>query len=40
MGMEIFLVVNITAMLIVFIIDTKQKRLAFQYHQAGAKKQS
>jgi len=39
MGMEIFLVVNITAMLIVFIIDTTQKQLAFQCQQAGATKQ-
>jgi hypothetical protein len=38
MGMEIFLDVTITAMLIVFIIDTGQKQLAYQCQQAGATK--
>jgi len=38
MGMEIFLVVTITAMLIVSIIETAPKRLAFQCQQAGATK--
>jgi len=38
MGMEIFLVVTVTVMLIVFIIETTPKRLAFQCQQAGATK--
>jgi hypothetical protein len=40
MGMEIFLVVTITVMLIIFIIETRQKQFAFQCQQAGATKQS
>jgi len=40
MGMEIFLVITATALLVVFIVDTGQKRHAFLRQQDEATKRS